>query len=156
MEQSGASTAYVEGLCKSDYSTTQMANVVRNLMQSPPSLAGLRKKGFVEIIAEYKMRFWEGNEDLKKNMFRMIIILILLLLTSCNTSKDTTTLKDGTYVLEHTGEEAVLFPSVTITGNDISFTYDVLSSYKPYGSYTIDNNVLTMKTSDGKYKYFLK
>ena len=89
-------------------------------------------------------------------MFRMIIILILLLLTSCNTSKDTTTLKDGTYVLEHTGEEAVLFPSVTITGNDISFTYDVLSSYKPYGSYTIDNNVLTMKTSDGKYKYFLK
>ena len=82
--------------------------------------------------------------------------MILLLLTSCNTSKDTTTLKDGTYVLEHTGEEAVLFPSVTITGNDISFTYDVLSSYKPYGSYTIDNNVLTMKTSDGKYKYVFK
>lgn len=86
----------------------------------------------------------------------MIIILILLLLTSCNTSKNTTTLKDGTYVLEHTGEEEGLFPSVTITGNDISFTYDVLSSYLPYGSYTIDNNVLTMKTSDGIYKYVFK
>lgn len=96
------------------------------------------------------------NEDLKKNMFRLIIISILILLTSCNNSKDTTALKDGTYVLEHTGEESALLPSVTIAGNEISFIYDFLSSYIPHGSYTIDNNILTMKTSDGDYYYVFK
>ncbi len=107
-------------------------------------------------------------------MFRMIIILILLLLTSCNTGKDTTTLKDGTHVMDHTGKDTTtlkdgtyvmehvgegaegLFPSVTINGGDISFTYDFLSSYLSFGNYTIENNVLTMKTSDGKYKYVFK
>ncbi len=90
---------------------------------------------------------------MKRTWINMIMVLILLFLTACNSNNHTTTVKYGTYVLEQIGTEAVAFPKVTISGDDILFTYDGLSSYLPFGTYTIENDILTMITNDRKYKY---
>lgn len=90
---------------------------------------------------------------MKKIWVSLIMVLILLFFTACNFNNVTSTVKDGTYVLEQTETNAVTLPSVTVSNEDISFTYDYLSSYLPIGSYKIEENILTMKTSDGKYKY---
>lgn len=83
----------------------------------------------------------------------LILVLILIFLTSCNYSNNITTVRNGTYILKQTGTEAFLSPQVTIFDDNISFTYDLLSSYFPVGVYTIEENVLTMVTNDGLYKY---
>ena len=44
-------------------------------------------------------------------------------------------------------------PYVTINNDKISFTYDLLSSYKSLGNYSIDGNILTMTTDDSKNIY---
>ena len=90
---------------------------------------------------------------MKKIWVGLITVLILLLCASCNFNNVTSTVKDGTYVLEQTGKNAVTLPNVTISNEYISFTYDFLSSYLPIGTYKIENNILTMTTNDGKYKY---
>lgn len=86
----------------------------------------------------------------------LIMVLILLFLSACNSSNVVISVKDGTYVLEQTETKAVTLPHVTISKDDISFTYDYLSSYLPYGTYTIEGNILTMTTTDGKYKYLFQ
>lgn len=90
---------------------------------------------------------------MNKRTISLIIVLILLILTSCNSNNDIITVKKGTYVLEQTGAEVALSPRVTISNEYITFTYDFLSSYLPVGVYTIDKDELTMTTNDGKYKY---
>jgi hypothetical protein len=90
---------------------------------------------------------------MKKIWVSLIMVLILLAFTACNFNNVTSTVKDGTYILEQTGTNAVILPSVTITNEDISFRYDSLSSYLPIGSYKIKGNILTMTTNDGKCKY---
>ncbi len=37
--------------------------------------------------------------------------------------------------------------------NKIMFNYSLLSSYIPYGTYTVENNKLVMKTDDGRFTY---
>jgi hypothetical protein len=93
------------------------------------------------------------NGLMKRVSIILIMALLLSFLTACSTSNNTTTLKDGIYLLEHTGVKTVLFPSVTISDDNITFTYDFLSSYLPIGTYKIKDNILTMITDDGKYKY---
>ncbi len=56
-------------------------------------------------------------------------------------------------MLESTEAKVAGLPSVKITDENISFSYDVLSSYLPVGTYTIKNDILTMITDDGRYKY---
>jgi len=90
---------------------------------------------------------------MKRASGSLIMVLVLLFLISCNYSNDTTTVRNGTYILEQTGTEAFLYPQVTISDDNISFTYDSLSSYLPVGVYTIEENILTMVTNDGLYKY---
>ncbi|SET64457.1 hypothetical protein SAMN05660297_03026 [Natronincola peptidivorans] len=93
---------------------------------------------------------------MKRTLVSLIMVLVLLFLTSCNTTNDIITLKDGTYILEQTGPEAAMAPIspwITISDVNISFVYDSLSSYLPVGAYTIEENVLTMMTNDGLYKY---
>jgi len=85
-----------------------------------------------------------------------LTIALALLMTACSSNNDTTTVKDGTYVLKQAGTEEVILPCINISDDDISFTYDFLSSYLPTGTYTIEDDVLTMKTNDGKYKYVFK
>lgn len=84
------------------------------------------------------------------------MVLILLFLTACNSSNVVISVKDGTYVLEQTATKGDVLPQVNISNGNISFTYDLLSSYSPDGTYTIDGNILTMTTTDKKYKYIFQ
>lgn len=98
----------------------------------------------------------ELNERRIKRMKRtwvILIILLVLLLTACNSNNEKTTVKVGTYVLEQTETIGALLPYVNITDNDISFTYDCISSYCPHGTYTIEDDILTMITDENQYKY---
>lgn len=90
---------------------------------------------------------------MKKISVNLIIIIILIFSTSCISKNDEIDLKEGTYIFQQTGTEEVFLPRVTISGDNITFTYDLLSSYLPAGGYTITENSLTMSTSDGLYKY---
>lgn len=90
---------------------------------------------------------------MKSVSISLILVLLLPFLSACDTRNNTIIVKDGTYLLENTGVKAVLFPSVTISDDNITFTYDALSSYLPIGTYTIKDDILTMITNDGKYKY---
>lgn len=90
---------------------------------------------------------------MKRTRVSLIMVWIFLFLTACNSNNDTATIKDGTYVLEQIDTETVILPSITISDDDISLTYDYLSSYLPFGTYKIEDNILTMITNDRKYKY---
>lgn len=86
------------------------------------------------------------------------MILILSFFTSCNSNNKDNTVKEGTYILEQSGTiiGAVMTPRITISGNDISFTYDLLSSYFPTGDYKMEEDILTMITHDKLYKYVFR
>ena len=89
---------------------------------------------------------------MKKILTSLIMFFIILPLSACSSKNETITVKNGTYVLEHTDTEAPS-PCVTISDNDISFSYDALSDYYPSGIYTVEDDILTMTTDDKKYKY---
>jgi len=88
-----------------------------------------------------------------KRTWAILIIMIALFLTACNSNNEKITVKVGTYVLEQTETESTFLPYVNISDNDITFTYDFLSSYLPHGTYTIEDDILTMITDDNQYKY---
>jgi hypothetical protein len=88
---------------------------------------------------------------MKKTCFSFIVVLIFLLLSGCSSNNDT--VKNGTYVMEKQGIEEVLLPHVTISDDDIVFSFDLLSSYLSNGSYSINDDILTMTTDDNKYSY---
>lgn len=90
---------------------------------------------------------------MNKRSVSIIIVFALIFLIFCNYKNETTSLKDGTYVLEQSIKESVASPSITISGDEIIFSYDLLSSYLPAGEYKIEEDLLTMTTKDGKYKY---
>ena len=93
---------------------------------------------------------------MKRIGFSSLMVLILLFLTACNSSNVVITVKDGTYVLEQTATKGDVLPQVNISNGNITFTYDLLSSYLPYGTYTIEGDILTMTTTDKKYKYLFQ
>lgn len=90
-----------------------------------------------------------------KKCISFIMVLTLIILSGCNSNKDKDTVKIGTYVMEQGEADASLLPCpyVTISDHIISFSYDLLSSYLPVGSYSIDDGILTMTTDDNKYIY---
>ena len=90
---------------------------------------------------------------MKYSFLNIIMILVLLLLTGCDSNKETYTVKDGQYVMEQNDMETQLLPQLTISEENISFSYDMLSSYLPYGTYSINEDKLTMKTDDHMYHY---
>jgi hypothetical protein len=55
--------------------------------------------------------------------------------------------------MEQEGTESVLLPHVTISDDQMIFVYDLLSSYLTIGSYSIDDDMLTMTTDDNRYTY---
>ena len=83
----------------------------------------------------------------------LIMGAALLLLTSCNINDETTTVENGTYVMQHEASEGAILPRVTISDDQISFSYDMLSSYLPVGTYTIEDHRLTMLTDDKSHQY---
>ncbi|SDZ15055.1 alpha/beta fold hydrolase [Tindallia californiensis] len=78
---------------------------------------------------------------------------LLETVASCNESEDIPTVKNGTYVMEHGASEEGISPQVTISDDLISFSYDLLSSYFPVGTYEIEKQHLTMMTDDKLYRY---
>lgn len=55
------------------------------------------------------------------------------------------------------GAEPLFVPGLTIgKNNSFTFSYDLASSYMPYGTYEINGDVLTASTSDGLYQYQFK
>lgn len=93
---------------------------------------------------------------MKKIIVSLIMILIFALLFVCNSDNKKVSLKNGTYVLEHSKTEATVSPYITISDVDISFSYDLLSSYWPRGTYIIEGDILTMTTDDNMYKYVFR
>lgn len=93
---------------------------------------------------------------MKRVGVNFIMGLTLLFLTACNSSNAVISVKDGTYILEQTEAKAVTVPHVSISNGNISFIYDYLSSYLPYGTYKVEGNILTMATTDGKYRYIFE
>jgi hypothetical protein len=88
-----------------------------------------------------------------KRVISLGIILVLIFFILYNYNNETASLKNGTYVLEQSVKETVLSPRITISGDEIIFSYDSLSSYLPIGVYKIEEDLLTMTTNDKKYKY---
>jgi hypothetical protein len=91
--------------------------------------------------------------QMKKIGISFIMALIFLLLTGCNSNHDTQTVKNGTYIMAQGSTETIFIPNVTISDDKISFSFDPLSSYLPRGSYSIEDDILTMTTDDNMYSY---
>lgn len=89
---------------------------------------------------------------IKKKIFVSIIVVLLILIILYSTN-NTTTIKDGTYILSETEANNIMAPRVHISQEDIYFSYDLLSSYLVVGAYTIEKDILTMRTRDNQYKY---
>jgi hypothetical protein len=85
-----------------------------------------------------------------------LFMLLILLLTACHSNDDTDTVKTGTYIMEQTEKEEVFSPRISITESDINFSYDLLSSYWPHGTYSIEDGILTMTTDDDLYHYVFR
>ena len=88
---------------------------------------------------------------MKRMRGSLTILLIIVLLTACNT--DTVDVKDGTYIMQTLNENGSFLPRVTINDDEIIFSYDFLSSYVSIGTYTAEGNMLTMITDDEMYRY---
>lgn len=52
----------------------------------------------------------------------------------------------------------IFLPSLCLNEEErtFSFGYDLLSSYLPYGTYEIEDGILTARTGDGKYQYLFR
>jgi|GEM_PF-2534585 len=81
-----------------------------------------------------------------------ILVLIILFLSWYKNNYISRTVKNGTYYMEVDTKTGVS-PFVMISDNQISFTYDLLSSHLSHGNYSIEGDILTMTTYDGKEIY---
>lgn len=90
---------------------------------------------------------------MRKRSVCLMAGVVLFLLTACNINDETTMVENGTYVMAHEASEAAILPRVTISDDQISFTYDMLSSYLPVGTYTIEDHRITMLTDDKLHQY---
>lgn len=88
-----------------------------------------------------------------KKALASLVAVLLLLLTSCTIGNETATVKNGTYVMVQDASEEVMLPRVAVSEDRISFSYDVLSSYLPVGSYEVEGHRLKMMTDDGLHQY---
>ena len=83
------------------------------------------------------------------------LLLLTLLLTAC--AAKTVAPRSGTYRMS-APPEAVLVPSLTLDAKNKTylFSYDMLSSYLPVGSYEQDGNVIVCLTEDGRDPYLFR
>ena len=72
---------------------------------------------------------------------------------SCFGCKAEMELKSGSYVLEHSGMIADPVLEIDAENKRFSFSFSMLSSYWPSGSYMVDKDVLTAQTDDGMNIY---
>ena len=93
---------------------------------------------------------------MKKGLIILTIICFLFTLTACKSEEDTVAIADGTYILDKTGVDELFLPQVKISDGDFTFTYNLLSSYMPIGTYTIEGDILTLVTDDQQYQYVFR
>ena len=95
---------------------------------------------------------------MKKHIVFITVLFCILMLMACNKSDTSITITSGNYKMELSQEQQngeKIAPVITINIDDKSFlfSYDVLSSYINIGTYEINDNILTVTTSDEKYHY---
>lgn len=91
---------------------------------------------------------------MKKILLVFILLLVQLQLLACSANKETSIIKEGTYVLEQSESNQMNVPTILIEeGNYFTFSYDILSSYFTKGTYELKDNIATMTTEDGLYSY---
>ena len=91
-------------------------------------------------------------------MKRLVIILIasLLLLgtVACSAKNEPEALPDPIRVYAYRDSENIMLPSVTLyEDNTFTFSFSTVSSYIGIGTYTVEDDVLTLNTDDGNYTY---
>lgn len=87
---------------------------------------------------------------MKKRLVMMIIITSFILICSCYNNKKTSELKTGKYVEMENGLAWVVLRE----NNEFEFNRHIATSYKPRGSYSIQNGELILKVSDKEeYKF---
>lgn len=68
--------------------------------------------------------------------------------------KENTQVKTAIKTYSFRESEDVIKPTLTLfEGNEFSFTFSGISSYLGFGTYHISDNSLTLRTSDGRYRY---
>jgi hypothetical protein len=58
--------------------------------------------------------------------------------------------------MEQSEEDELFLPYVRISDGGFTFTYNFLSSYMPIGTYTIEDDMLTMVTDDKEYQFVFR
>ena len=87
---------------------------------------------------------------MKKYCVFVMIFTIILMLVACS-GNEKLEIKNGSYNL--VAQDNDIGANIVIDGATFSFSYDLTSSYLPYGKYEIKNDILILKTDDGKYSY---
>jgi len=80
------------------------------------------------------------------------MIVLILSLSGCN-QDNKEIVKNGIYVMVQEDTQEALLPRIIISHDEIVFSYDLLSSYMPYGTYLLEDDLLTMNTDDNRYEY---
>lgn len=96
----------------------------------------------------------------------LALTLCLLFLTGCNSPSEQTSSNKTDEITQHNADvvytmvldedsEGIFAPYLSLdeSNNTFLFTYDILSSYMPTGTYEIADGVLTAQSDDGKYTY---
>lgn len=87
---------------------------------------------------------------MKKRLLMMIIIATLILACSCSINKNSNQLKIGKYVKVENGFAWVVLEE----NNEFEFNRSIATSYRPRGSYSIQNGELILKVDDTEeYKF---
>lgn len=85
----------------------------------------------------------------------LCVCILCIMLIGCGNSQKNVEVKNGTYYME-TGNDVSMAPYIQISDKQMVFTYDFLSSYLIIGNYTIEDETLTMTTTDGEKIYVFK
>jgi len=88
-----------------------------------------------------------------KKLLIGLLMLMTISLSSCGVSSTRFNVQDGSYNLSVIDGDTPFLPCVKISESTFTFEYDVTSSYLSVGKYEINDNRLTLRTNDEKFKY---
>ena len=84
----------------------------------------------------------------------LLALLFLLGATACAGKPDAEPFYDPVRVYAYRDSENIMLPSVTLyEDNTFTFSFSAISSYIGIGTYTVEDDVLTLNTDDGNYTY---
>lgn len=90
-------------------------------------------------------------------MRKFVLFFISLVLCLSFSACGKTPSDELSRVYVHTASEDVVKPSVALMEDGrAQFTFSAFSSYAGIGTYTVENDTLTIRTDDGEYHYVFK